>query len=228
MSSERCAELRELAPELALGLADGEERARALEHLAACPECRRHVEELAAIADELLVLAPEREPPLGFEGRVLAAVGAGTRPERRRRLRLVPVGATAALAAAVGAVAVFLAYRDDHRLASQYRAALAEANGSYFTAAPLRAPGGREVGQVFGYQGQPSWVLVTVSGSGLRSGRYATQVVSADGARRTVGWVRIRSGRGSYGRAIPMPLERVSEVRLLGPGRTDLEAQLHG
>ena len=42
--SADCERLRELAPELALGIADGEERAWALEHLADCagvPRARR-------------------------------------------------------------------------------------------------------------------------------------------------------------------------------------------
>jgi anti-sigma-K factor RskA len=81
-----CDRTRELAAELALGILDGEERAQALRHLAECPECRRAVEELTAVADELLMLAPEREPPAGFESRVLARLQpppAATRATRR-------------------------------------------------------------------------------------------------------------------------------------------------
>ena len=36
----RCEEMRELAAELALGIVEGEERGRALQHLADCPDCR--------------------------------------------------------------------------------------------------------------------------------------------------------------------------------------------
>jgi Putative zinc-finger len=53
----RCEEVRDLAPELALGIADGAERAEALRHLSACAECRRALEQLSQVADELLVLA---------------------------------------------------------------------------------------------------------------------------------------------------------------------------
>ena len=73
--SAQCAEIRALLPELALGIADGEERARALEHLGGCADCRRELDELSAIADELVALAPEREPPAGFEGRVIEPIG---------------------------------------------------------------------------------------------------------------------------------------------------------
>ena len=61
----RCEETRALAPELALGVADGEERGHALEHLAACAECRAEVERLSNVADELMLLAPRREAPHG-------------------------------------------------------------------------------------------------------------------------------------------------------------------
>src|SRR5215218_9689022 len=95
----RCEETRELAPELALGVVEGEERGRALEHLADCPECRRRVEELAEVADQLLLLAPHREAPVGFESQVLRRVLPAP-PPRRRRLRFVLAPAAAALAAA--------------------------------------------------------------------------------------------------------------------------------
>jgi predicted anti-sigma-YlaC factor YlaD len=58
----RCEEIRDLAPEIALGIADGEERADALRHLSTCAECRRVVEQLSGVADELLTLAPVQEP----------------------------------------------------------------------------------------------------------------------------------------------------------------------
>src|SRR5829696_8003689 len=99
----RCEKVRELAPELALGIVEGEERGSALEHLADCPECRRRVEELAHVADQLLLLAPHREAPVGFESQVLRRVLPSPSPRRRRRRRLALVLAPAA--AALAAVA---------------------------------------------------------------------------------------------------------------------------
>ena len=64
--SADCEHVRELAAELALGIADGEDRARALDQLAECPECRKTIEQLSSVADELLMLAPAEEPPPGF------------------------------------------------------------------------------------------------------------------------------------------------------------------
>jgi Putative zinc-finger len=220
MAREGCTEFRELAPELALGIADGEERAAALEHLAGCPDCRRYLDELSTTADELLVLAPEREPPLGFESRVLAEIHPPPL-RRRRRWRPVRIAAVACAGALVAAAAMFLAYRDDHRLASHYRDTLAEANGDYFTAAAVQAPNGATVGQAFGYQGHPSWMVVTVSApdGGVRDGTYDCQIVTDDGRRMIVGPLQITGGEGSWGHAIPVAFESVSQLRMLGPRR---------
>ena len=70
-----CGECESWGAELALGLLTGPERATGLSHLVDCPSCREQVDELARVADRLLLLAPEAEPPAGFESRVLAAVG---------------------------------------------------------------------------------------------------------------------------------------------------------
>ncbi len=75
MAERDCARLRELAPELALGVLTGEERAEARKHLATCPECREHVLELTSVGDGLLALVPGAEPPVGFEDRVLTRLG---------------------------------------------------------------------------------------------------------------------------------------------------------
>src|SRR4051794_41957840 len=99
-----CEQTRNLAGELALGIADGAERAAALEHLAGCAECRRAVAELSDVTDELLLLAPEREPPPGFESRVLAHLqpAPASRPRRPRPARalltLAPPAGTALVA----------------------------------------------------------------------------------------------------------------------------------
>ncbi len=51
--SERfgCPDVRDVAPELALGIVTGEERAGVLEHIARCPSCRKLLDELADVAD---------------------------------------------------------------------------------------------------------------------------------------------------------------------------------
>ncbi|HZA90221.1 MAG TPA: zf-HC2 domain-containing protein [Solirubrobacterales bacterium] len=215
-----CEELRAMAPELALGIAGGDERARALEHLAACPACRRHLEELSGLADEFLLLAPTQEPPGGFETRVLEELQRPPEPRRRPRRRAVIPALAAAAAAAVTAVGMWLAFSDDRDLASQYRDIFAQADGRYFDVQPLSAPGGAEAGTVFGYQGRPSWVLITVEApEDLSSGRYDVQVIGTEGRRMRLRPLWVRNHVGSGGESLPIDLEEVAEVRLIGPGR---------
>jgi hypothetical protein len=70
-----CAELSDVAAELALGVLTGRERAMAVAHLAACDECREDVRQLMATGEQLLQLLPPAEPPAGFETRVLERLG---------------------------------------------------------------------------------------------------------------------------------------------------------
>ena len=221
-----CEHTRQLAAELALGIADGAERAAALRHVAECGECRRAVEELSAIADDLLMLAPEREPPAGFESRVLARMQAPTVARTRRWRRVVAPVAAAGVAAVATVAIVFGATSDDRRLAAHYRATLAVAHGSGFEAARLQAPGRIRAGVVYGYRGAPSWVFVAVYRS-YRSTAYTLELTMTSGRRVTLPSFRLDPRTGSAGRTIPVDLQQVSSVRLIGAGHGDvLEASL--
>lgn len=217
----RCDEVRELAPELALGIVDGEERAEALRHLSGCADCRRAVEEMTEVADDLLMVAPVQEPSAGFESRVVAAMGLGEGSPRKRArwrsprwltLRLGPVVATAAVTVA----AMVGVYHDDHVTANRYRDTLAEAHGRYFQAEPLRDETGARAGVAFGYEGSPSWVLVTVD-RGHRWPVRRAELKTRDGRTIPIRSLRLRPD-GSWGGAIPVGLYRVQSIRLLGSG----------
>jgi hypothetical protein len=209
-----CEETRQLAAELALGLVDGEDRARALRHLAECPECRRAVEELSVVVDELLLLAPQHEPPAGFESRVLAQIAP---PRRKRRLRRVFVPlATAAAGAALAAGIVVGVTGDDRRLADQYRATLAAANGTSFEATRLVDGTGQRAGLVYGYRGRPSWIYVSLYTNRDASG-YRVELELVDGRRLPLSTLRLDPATASAGQEIPVDLQQVARVRLVGP-----------
>jgi hypothetical protein len=70
-----CAELADVAAELALGVLTGRERAAALAHLDTCDTGREEVRQLMATGEQLLELLPPAEPPAGFETRVLDRLG---------------------------------------------------------------------------------------------------------------------------------------------------------
>ncbi len=227
----RCEQARELAPELALGVATGEERDAVLRHLAACARCQQLVSELSSVADKLLLWAPEREPPPGFESRVLAELDESPRrrrlqPRRRwlqplpRRTRWLAAAAAVVLAAALAGGSVLLATAGDRRLAQSYRAVLGQGQGSFFAAAPLRGSQGR-VGTVFGYQGHPSWVMVTLQPPVGEQGRFQVQVVTRDGRYLAGGDAVLGGARGAWGGQIPVDFSAVHELRFVGPdGRT--------
>ena len=206
-----CEQVRDLAPELALGIAEGEDRDAALGHLSGCGRCRRLVSELAVVGDELLQLAPAQAPPAGFQAAVLARL---TQPPRRwpiqplgrRWPRVATAAAAVVLAVTLGAGSVVLATAGDRRLADGYRAV------------PLQGARGR-VGTVFGYQGQPSWVMVTLAASVPAPGRVRVQVVTRDGRWLSLGEAVLGGAAGSWGGQLPVDLSAVQELRLLGPDR---------
>jgi hypothetical protein len=223
-----CERTRDVAAELALGLLDGEQRAHALRHVAECPECRREVEELTSVADELLMLAPEREPPAGFESQVLSRLQpppAVTRP-RRRTWRLLAPLASAAAAAAIAVAVVLQTTNDDRRLADHYRATLDAGHGSSFEAARLHAPGQVPAGVVYAYRGATSWMFVVVYGP-HRGVAYKAELATKAGRRVALPSFRLDPRTGTGGEAIPVDLDRVATVRLVGPSPGDvLEADL--
>lgn len=135
--SRGCDEVREFIPELAVGVSPGDRRASALLHIARCADCRAQLEDAARTVDELLLLAPEHEPPAGFEERVLAALGTRSPRHRVRTLLL----ATAVVVALLGtAAATRWVDRDARRLAEECRQALEIADG-YLRVAELTASG---------------------------------------------------------------------------------------
>src|SRR4051812_4839089 len=113
-----CTEFEVLGAELAIGTLSGDERGTALEHLETCSRCRQLVDELAGVADDLLLLAPEMEPPIGFESRAAARIAAASAPAASTltpiaprvrapmRRRAIAVAAAAFVAGALGASAV--------------------------------------------------------------------------------------------------------------------------
>jgi len=216
----RCEEVRDLAPELALGIADGEDRAAALRHLSTCAECRRVVAEFTDVGDELLLVAPVQEPPAGFESRVVDALGF-EKPAPARRLprwlsprRLVMRVGPAVAAAAATAVVLVSVYHDDHLTAERYRGALDRAGGRSFQAERLSDGTGSRAGVAFGYEGSPSWLLVTVDPA-HRDEVQSGEIVTKAGKRIPLPTLRL-DRRGSWGGAIPVALYEVASIRLLG------------
>ncbi|MFI5488988.1 zf-HC2 domain-containing protein [Micromonospora echinaurantiaca] len=215
-----CREVHALLPELAAGVAAGDDRAWALAHVAQCRDCRRELSQLTTAADAVLLLAPCVDPPPRFESRVLARLDAAPAPPPRRRL-LARRRVAAALAFAVsvlvaaGGGALFVQSRtaEDRRLADQYRQTLAVANGRYLKAVALTTADARPAGTVFLYQGNPSWLLVAVTAAPA-DGAYRALAVDRAGAAHPVGTCQVVNGTGTIGYRLRLAVANISQIRL--------------
>ena len=221
MSEATHDEVRELAPELALGIAAGEQRARALVHMASCTECRSLIEELSRAADELLLLAPGKEPPLGFEQLAVRRVR-GMRPGRR--LRWAAAIASVALIASGGTAALMQASSTrDHDLAERYLRLLEGRSKGELIASALRTVDGGPAGQVFAYQGTTNWLFIVVN-SATGSGLHDVVLIPRAGPGAMVGRVALVDGRGSWGSTTGLDLRDLRIQLLSSDGRPAFEA----
>jgi hypothetical protein len=244
-----CGQVRPLLAELAARALTGQERAGVLRHTAGCLTCREELAELAKIADELLLLAPEKQPPVGFESMVVArltgvppgeeeTVATSARPRRvarragrrltgtRRTRRAVAVLAASAVlvaAAVLGGLAVHAGSAGDRATAERYRQVLQTASGSYLRAEPFRTAYGARAGTLFLYQGSPSWLLVSVTAAPT-DGRYEMFVANAAGVAYPIGTCQMSSGTGTAAYRLAMPVRDVTAVRLVGPAGVVLTA----
>jgi hypothetical protein len=202
-----CPTVESLAPELALGILSGSERAAALAHLSDCAACRRLVDELSTVADPLLLLAPEVEPSIGFESRVLAATSDPDRPgvtarhRRRPRFAFVRVVAAAAavLVAAAGGLVVGRVVGQDHAVV---RTAVAVT--------------GKSTCRAFAYGDKQAWVFVSLEAPREWTADYTVEITTEGGGRAaTVGQFRLQGGQGSFGAVVDVAASRLRAVRVL-------------
>lgn len=211
-----CAELEEMAVELATGALTGEQRAAALHHLGSCEPCRQAVDGLARAADAMLLVAPPEDPPAGFESRVLGRLGldrdrSSTRPARRaRRLAVAAAAAVIALVTGVGALVV------EQRGSSSpvtVRTALTRLNG------------GQSRCRAVAVGTSPTWLVVSIDQPGGDSDHYVVEAVPARGGpARLVGTMQVTGGHGTVGAPVDLRASDLRSVRVLEDGAVRYEA----
>ena len=220
-----CAELGDVAAELALGVLTGRERAAALAHLDHCDSCREEVRQLMEAGGQLLELLPPAEPPAGFETRVLARLGLPVPPPssparsrsawsaRPRRTRRV-------LAAAALSVAVIVAGLGGWGIGAGTSSHPASA-AIPITSAKLVTAADQGVGRIYLYSGSDRWLYMSVDlGSGDE--QVTCQVIAADGRATTVGSFQLTSGYGGWGSPDPVAAGTAQGARLLSADGTVL------
>ncbi len=223
MSEMTCAELAEVAAELALGVLTGRERARAIAHLDRCDACREDVRQLLATSEQFLGLLPEREPPAGFETRVLDRLGLPTpapgpatpAPATAARGSGASAPWTRRLLAAAAVIVVLIGVTAGGwglgRFTAPHPASAARAA---LSSAVFLTPGHRSVGEVFLYHGTHSWVYMSVdlpSGDGM----VTCQLLASDGTVTTVGSFQLAGGYGSWGSPAPWTPGAIHDARLV-------------
>jgi anti-sigma factor RsiW len=219
VSALSCTEVRELAPELALGILSGAERAEVLLHVNGCSRCQAHVAELTEAADVIPQLAPEAEPPAGFESRVLRRLDESDRRTRRRWISVVATAAAAAIIVSITVVRVIESGDSSSTQASAPVTTLSPkpvAVPMELTAAPL--PAG------WAYVNDGHGVAVSVS-YGMPSGAYAVQVTSPRGHARNIGTMTVTDNRGSWTGRSDRPIAAGSTISLVDSAGT---ATCHG
>jgi anti-sigma-K factor RskA len=223
-SGRPCETVAELAPEVALGVADALERAAVLAHVEECPACRTDLAGLVGMADALAVLAPAAEPPPGFESRVLDQLGEAPAARRRRRSATARVPGTPpmrrrlAVAGAVAAAMAVLAVG----IAGLVAGGGGGGGGNPAVAAAYLTSGGRQVGQVVVTGGDRPLMWVS---DGSLSGTVRCDVVTASGRVVTVGSYTAYGTSRSW--TVPLPAgTQVRGAQLVEDGRVVASAVL--
>jgi hypothetical protein len=205
MSASRvgCEEIEALAPEFALGSLSGADRADVVAHLASCSSCQGQVEELTRVVDSVLLLAPHEDPSPGLEARVLAStIGIFGRATNRRRRKLLAGSIAAAALLGIGALALFA--RDGG--SDTLRTAVAEEDG------------GRSICRAVLNEVDPAWLFVSLDEPGEDGSTYDVEIRFEDGGSRQVGRLDVRDGHGALAVTLDLGEDRVTSVRLIGPG----------
>jgi anti-sigma factor RsiW len=175
--------------EFALGTLSGRSRSLVLDHLETCAHCDAELESLAGVADTMLWLAPEAEPSLGFETRLIERYrGGDTRRliTRRRRASVFAVAAVLVAVLGFGVDAVLTTHGG-----VSHPSATLRPTSSHLTA------DGLVVGQVTISSGNPSWMIMDVD-AGQLSGVVWCEVTLKNGRTETVGKFTLARGYGSW------------------------------
>lgn len=211
-----CTEFDSSVGELVLDLLEPEACDILLHHTETCARCRAELHSLTEVADLLPGLAPECEPPLGFEARVLAAIApapAATAPRGRGRLLLA---AAAVLLALAGGTWLGSTLTDDEP---------STATAVTMRAGDLQAADGSEHGWVVLSSGANA--ELTMHLANLAPGTYRCLLEGADGtATQVAAWPIGPSGSGQWTVPVDAELHPVRVVLLDADGAAVAEATL--
>jgi len=210
-----CPQYSDDLAELALGVLTGRDRARALSHVESCRRCADELEQLSRVADTVVQAAPEVEPPVGFEVRLLERMGVATvdqKPHRRfRASRLVPIGVAAAVVALGLGLGLTLTSSPAPTVNAQHRNA-AEVSANLVA-------DGVVVGKVDAFGGSKPWMSMTLDDSPAR-GTVMCAVTTKDGVTQLVGSFVARKGYGAWAAPLHVDPAAIRTAEVVSPSGT--------
>jgi hypothetical protein len=218
-----CHEYSDDLAELALGILTGRERVATLAHVDSCARCADELEQLARVADDVVLVAPQVEPPVGFETRLFNRMGVAE-PAKvvplRRRLARPPRWAMAAAAAVVAlAVGLGVGWSTGSNPPSPTQAGAGAHPAGTPVAEAALVEGGQSVGRVSAYGGSTPWLFMTLADSSAH-GKVTCMVVTTDGVVRKVGTFTAKAGYGAWGAPLPVPPKDVKKAEVVSAGGT--------
>jgi hypothetical protein len=216
MREHGCEAYQDELSELALGVLTGRERTRVLAHVESCPSCAEELEHLSRAADAVVQVAPEVEPPMGFEVRLFERMGvADVHHRRRARPPRWAVGAFAA-AAAVAALAVGLSLT----LSSSPPPTQSAGQAHGVDTANL-VEHGAVVGRVATHGGDQPWMLMMLFDASVH-GPVNCVVVTADGVSHHVGTFVAKEGYGAWSVPLSVKTQDIRSAEVVSPSGTVL------
>ena len=205
----QCEAIQDELAELALGTLFGRSRSDVLDHVESCSRCAATLEQLSVVADQLVQLAPEIEPPLGFELRLadkLRSTAPVRQPSRFRRAGLLSTAAAIIVALGIGIGTLVNPGGGTKPV---------ERSTVNLTAAKLMSHG-HVFGEVMISAGSPAWVFMTINEGGW-SGTVTCQVTLAGGTVETIGAFELSGGYGAWGAPLTSAAGKVHSARLIAP-----------
>jgi hypothetical protein len=209
-----CEQYADDLAELALGSLAGRDRARALAHVESCPRCAEELEQLTRVADTLVQIAPDVEPPMGFEVRLFERMGVTLAEPAHHRWR-VPRWVPAVAAAAAAALAVGLGLSLTSSTAPTVTAQARSHGG--VVSAPL-VEHGETVGRV-AFGGTRPWMSMMLADSSAR-GTVDCVVVTKDGMTHHVGTFVAKAGYGAWIAPLQVAPADVRTAEVVSPSGT--------
>lgn len=216
MTDEDCVYLRELVPEVVLGVGSATDRAKVSRHLRGCPACQREVGDASDDVDRLLLLAPMADPPPGFESRVLASVSAAAPPGPfGLGRRWTPSRWRPAVLSAVASFLVALAVvgGSDALLGRSTELGRGKVGSATTRMAAFEDEQGRQVGAALLVDGRRVYLSFTVNRAAAPA--YRVMIDMRGAAVRQAGTAQVVGGVCTWAQMVDTRLADVSAVRLV-------------